>query len=301
MRNAPRLRTAAPALLSALLLALPLAPGRAGAIEPGRIVPFFKAADLEGAPVSLGDVVAARRVALLFWDWRRATSTRAMQELDRLQERYAKQGLAVVAVEGEGSTAAQVLERVEKLRAIGVRQRYTIVPDPGGRIARQFQVADTPQIFLVDGAGRVVRHFEGMRAGDEAELELRVRELLGVEVPVARAPAAAAPAVPAPAAPAAAPPRPAAPEDPARALVDKYRYFGNFHFNRGEPDKAEEYFRKLVALAPGDVAGWLRLGDACAAQNRYDQAREAWEAVQRLDPGNAEADASIRRLIRGEF
>ena len=287
-------------VLTALLttLALPVTTAAAGS---GDIVAFFKAQDLNGQPVSLGDLVSRRRVAVFFWDWRRATSTRAMQALDRLQELYGKQGLEVVAIEGEGTPTDLVLERVEKLRAIGTAQRYTIVPDPGGRIARQFRVEGTPQLFLLDGAGRIAFHLEGFRADDEAVLEQRVKEVLGILAPpVAKAPAATAPA-PAPEA-VVAPPRPTPPpENPAAAQLEKYRYFGNFHLNREEPAKAEEYFRKMVELAPNDASAWLHIGEACARQRRYDQAREAWEQVLRIEPGNREADTNIRRMIRGEY
>ncbi len=284
-----------------LLLAIVLHPAAAAvASDAGDVVPFFKCLDLQGRPVSLGNLVAGRRVAVFFWDWRRATSTRAMQVLDRLQGAYSRQGFEVVAVEGEGSTAEQVLERVEKLRAIGTAQRYTIVADPGGRIARKFRVESLPQIFLLDGAGRVFFHLEGLRAEDEAALEERVKEDLGIAPPPPARPAAPQPVPDAIAAPAQIPEK-APPEDPTAALLEKYRYFGNYHLNRDEPEKAEEYFRKYVGLSPDDTSVWLRLGESCARQRRYDQAREAWEQVLRIEPGNREADDNIRRLIRGEY
>ncbi len=285
------------------LLAIALLPAALLAADPGDLVVFFKTQDLQGQPVSLGDLVARRRVAVFFWDWRRATSARAMQAVDRLQGLYRQQGFEVVAVEGEGSTVEEVRERVEKLRAIGSAQRYTIVPDPGGRIARQFRVESTPHIFLLDGAGRVSFHLDGFRADDEPVLEARIKEGLGIAAPLPpRAPAVAAPRQAQQVAAAPEPPRERAPAaDPTAALLEKYRYFGNFHLNREEPAKAEEYFRKLVALAPNDTPAWLHIGEACARQRRYDQAREAWEQALRIEPGNREADANIRRLIRGEY
>jgi len=286
--------------LATLVVAVVSLAATAWAAGSGEIVPFFKAVDLQGRPVSLGDLVARRRVAVFFWDWRRATSTRAMQAIDRLQELYAKQGFEVVAVEGEGAAVEQVLERVEKLRAIGTAQRYTIMPDPGGRIARQFRVESTPQVFLLDGAGRVFFHLEGFRAEDAAVLEERVKERLGLADSRSQVPEAGLPRQ-APVVDAAAPPVKAPPENPTVALLEKYRYFGNYHLNRGEPEKAEEYFRKLVELTPNDVAAWLRIGEACARQRRPENAREAWEQVLRIEPGNREADANIRRLIRGEY
>jgi tetratricopeptide (TPR) repeat protein len=292
----------------AAAVALLCAGAAARATETGAVVPFFTAADLQGTPVSLGELVARRRVAVLFWDWRRATSNRALQALDRLQRTYAQQGFEVVAVEGEGSPAEQVAERVEKLRGIGNALGFAIVPDPGGRIARQFGIAGTPEVFVLDGAGRVFFHLLGFRAEDEALLEERVKERLGLaSAPAAKAePAAAAAGEQVPGT--AAAPRADAPAatvipapDSKGALLEKYRYFGNFHLNRGEAAKAEDYFRKYLALAPDDVEIWLRLGESCARQRRYDEAREAWEAALKIEPRNAEADANIRRLIRGEY
>jgi tetratricopeptide (TPR) repeat protein len=272
----------------------------------GEILPLISAPDLEGRPINLADVVARRRVALFFWDWRRATSTRAMQVLDRLAEVYGDEGLTVVAIEGEGASVEQVRERVEKLRAIGVRQRYTIVPDPGGPIGRRLGLVGTPQVLLVDGAGRVFAHFETLRADDDQELERNVRELLRIDNPVTppaqTRPQAAGVQAPGPAGRAAssAPSAPAQPGDPNQALLERWRYLGGYHLNRGEYPKAEEYFRRYVELAPREVHGWLRLGEACARQGRRDAAREAWERVLKMEPGNAEADAKIRALVRGE-
>lgn len=272
------------------------------ATDPGAVVPFFKGTDLQGRPVVLGDLIARQRVAVLFWDWRRATSVRAMQVCDLLQTRFGNQGLEVLAIEGEGSSTEVVLERVERLRAIGNAQRYTIVPDPKGSIARQFGVESTPQIFLLDGAGRVVLHLEGFKSEDEAVLEDSVKGVLGLATPAPAAPSAQ-PQEPAVAAQesAVAPARPEPAEDSTQARLEKYRYFGNYYLNKDEPAKAEEYYRRYVALAPDDASAWLQIGEACARQQRYDQAREAWEQVLRIEPRNREADANIRRLIRGEY
>lgn len=287
------------ALASLLFAAAPSS--LASAADPGTVVPFFKGTDLQGRPVVLGDLVARQRVAVLFWDWRRATSVRAMQVCDQLQARFGKQGFEVLAIEGEGSSTEVVLERVERLRVIGNAQRYTIVPDPVGSIARQFGVESTPQIFLLDGAGRVVLHLEGFRSEDEMVLEDSVKGVLGLATP-APAAASAQPKGPAVAEPeSAAPARPEPPEDSLQARLEKFRYFGNYYLNKDEPAKAEVYYRKYVALAPDDASAWLQIGEACARQQRYDQAREAWEQVLRIEPRNREADANIRRLIRGEY
>lgn len=287
----------------ALAAVLRASPAASAPRPAGEVVPYFKATDLTGRAVNLGELLATKRVAVLFWDSRRATSVRLMNALDQIYGRYAKQGLEVLAVEGEGLPAERALERVEQLRGIGTAPAYTFVPDPGGKIARLFRVEETPQLFLVDRAGRLALHLEGFRSGDEVMLEDRVKQFLGLTPPPTQAPVprAAEPR----SAPAALPVAAARPEPSAReqeqALLEKYRYFGNFHLSRGEYAKAAEYYGKYLEIAPGDVTALLRLGEAYARQGLYDKAREAWEGVLRHDPGNAEADANIRSLIRGTF
>ena len=166
-------------VLLPVLLAVLVATGPAAAHTSGEIVPFIKAADLDGRQLSLGDLVASGRVALVFWDWRRATSIRALNLLDELRTRYRSRGFEVLAIEGEGSSREGVAERVEKLRAIGTSISFPVIPDPGGRIARQFRVDATPQLFLLDGAGRIAYHLDGFRSEDEQGVVEAVRELVG--------------------------------------------------------------------------------------------------------------------------
>ena len=45
----------------------------------------------------------------------------------------------------------------------------------------------------------------------------------------------------------------------------------------------------------------LRIGQIHADSRRYEDARNAWEKILSYDPGNDEADAKLRQLIRGEF
>lgn len=270
----------------------------ASAHTVGAVVPFFRGTDLKGRPANLGELIAQKRIVVFFWDFRRATSTREMNVLDRFYREYAKQGLEILGVEGEGVGRDQVVERVEKLRLIGVEMRYIVIPDPGGRIARQFRVEKTPQTFFIDGAGRIAFHLEDFRAGEEAIIEENLKVFLGIKPPkpVTKTPRPAERA----AEPTPEPPRVPS-GNPQEILLEKYRYFGNYYANRKEPKKAEEYYRKYLEIAPDDAAIWLLLGETYATQGAYDRAREAWENVLRLEPGNAEADANIRRLIRGEY
>lgn len=65
---------------------------------------------------------------------------------------------------------------------------------------------------------------------------------------------------------------------------------------RGDPEAAERHARALVDAQPEYAVGFLRLGDALAAQGRGAEARAAYEQALRIDPTETEALVAIGRL-----
>ena len=55
--------------------------------------------------------------------------------------------------------------------------------------------------------------------------------------------------------------------------------------SRGEPQEAERLYRRLLEDQPDHVDGRANLGHLYLAQERFDEAAEAFEAVRRTDPG----------------
>jgi hypothetical protein len=59
------------------------------------------------------------------------------------------------------------------------------------------------------------------------------------------------------------------------------------------PSHLAEFQRRATALAPGDLSGWLALGEWARRHDLDTQAREAFERARQLDPDNAAAQSAL--------
>lgn len=92
--------------------------------------------------------------------------------MNALHERFADQGLEVVAVnlDKDPALVEQFLERYPA--------RFTVAYDPAGATAERFDVKGMPSSYLIDRDGQVRTVHVGFREKDRAELEARVSDLL---------------------------------------------------------------------------------------------------------------------------
>ncbi|MDX2055684.1 MAG: tetratricopeptide repeat protein [Polyangiaceae bacterium] len=65
------------------------------------------------------------------------------------------------------------------------------------------------------------------------------------------------------------------------------RLLAEVQIKLGQPEQAETTLRKVLALAPGDIDGWLTLEKTLAKLGRLEQALRALEQLVILDPTNA--------------
>jgi peroxiredoxin len=289
-------------LLATVLLGYLLLPvsGALAAGREGEILPFFKGVTTEGEKFDLKTFSRENTALIFFWNSYKTMSIREMTFLNEMQRYYHLYGLEIAAVEGTGKTGEEVKGELEKLAIIGTVPTYTVLSDPGGRLLTLFRVADIPETFLIDRAGRIIHHINGFRESDGAELERAIKERLGL------LPGSAVTS-----------PQPSpdkgtgrkegenqkrgVPVDPEQQILEKHRYFGNYYYNLGQMEQALENYREYLLVDPDTVDIQLRIGEIYAKLNDYENARKAWENVLRMDPGNREADQLLRQLFRGEF
>jgi Flp pilus assembly protein TadD len=74
------------------------------------------------------------------------------------------------------------------------------------------------------------------------------------------------------------------------------RELGSQQLDAQDPAGAERRLRRAVELAPADGEAWKLLARAQEAQDRLDQAREAWQRALVADPADAEALLSAGQL-----
>jgi tetratricopeptide (TPR) repeat protein len=279
----------------ALMWLTPLMPAEAAGRE-GEIVPFFKSRDTGGVALDLKGMARENNaVVLFFWHSYKTMSIREMNFLNDMHRYYNLYGMEVLGIEGSGKERAGVIEELDKLAIIGTKPVYPIVPDPGGRLAVQYGVKEIPETFIIGRGGRIIYHLSGFREEDRAGLETRIKEILNL--------------LPAPVKPEhSAPVKRSVPQrkvtvsvDPVQQKMEKCSYFGRYYLNLGDLDQALEHYRQCVEIDADDIETQLKIGEVYARKKDYERAREAWERVLELDPGNSEAGALIRKLVRGEF
>ena len=80
--------------------------------------------------------------------------------------------------------------------------------------------------------------------------------------------------------------------------ADAVRLLARVEQMLNRPGQALEMYRRLTELQPGDLAGWMMLGDMLLILQRPSDARSAFENALILDPNNQEARQRLN-LVRG--
>ncbi len=138
----------------ALGAALFLAGASLAAAGKGDLAPEVQLKDSKGKPFSLA-ALKGQVVVVDFWASWCGPCRKSMPELDKLQDRFADQGVKVVGISLDEETAAvgSFLEQVPV--------RFTILQDATGRTGEAFSVVAMPTTFLIDREGRIAARFEG--------------------------------------------------------------------------------------------------------------------------------------------
>jgi tetratricopeptide (TPR) repeat protein len=236
-----------------------------------------------------------------------------MAFLNELHRAWRDRGLLVLAVEAGRNDGPQIAEDLEKMRNIDLVPEFPILPDPRGSICDLFGVRAVPVTYILGKEGRILLRLTEFSDARKPTLEAAVEEAVTGRRPEAsQAPAEGSGFPPLlPSSPAGLPEEAPSITRAAKARqeadagrgedLEKNRYFADFHYNRGEFDKAEGYYLRVVDIDPRNIEARLRLGDIFIKRKDRVRARQTWEEILRIDPRNAEAADYLRRLNRGDF
>jgi len=144
------LKTILGSLIACVVLAFTASLADAGAVRVGDELPVATLTDWEGTAVQLTAPRAGVMVIDFWASWCEACRT-ALPELNAIGQRYAADGLQVVAV------------NIDKRRAPAdaFLQTYMSAPammllrDPGGEILARYGAAGMPALYVIDQAGLV--------------------------------------------------------------------------------------------------------------------------------------------------
>jgi thiol-disulfide isomerase/thioredoxin len=159
--------------LSLLIAALfALAAFHAAAAAIGDAAPAFSLPTAAGEAVSL-EKLRGKVVYVDFWASWCAPCKRSFPWMNDMQAKYGPRGLAIVAinVDRKRADADRFLEQAPA--------RFSVVYDSAGVTPAAYGVRAMPSSYLIDASGRVVDVELGFREERKAELEQRIRALVG--------------------------------------------------------------------------------------------------------------------------
>jgi peroxiredoxin len=138
---------------AALLLAL-AAPAPAQPLKPGAAAPDFalpSAAD--GKPVALKDLLAKNKaVAVIFVATKCPVSNAYNERMAALGKEYAARGIALVGINSNKTEPAAEVAGHAKSHGF----TFWVVKDEGNKVADLYGATKTPEVYLLDPAGKLI-------------------------------------------------------------------------------------------------------------------------------------------------
>jgi peroxiredoxin len=150
--------------------------------EITRIEPGGRAPDAKVLNVASGDTVGIRdyrgQVVLLnLWATWCAPCLEEMPSMERLYQELGPEGLKVVAVSIDQELNGEGVRRWTEERGF----TFTILQDRSGKIQQTYQTTGTPESFVLDKRGVIVKKVIGAIAWDHPAQKALFRRLLAAE------------------------------------------------------------------------------------------------------------------------
>lgn len=164
---------AAVLLLAGMGVAAAAAPGDIVMANPPKGMPELTFGDQDGRPLTLGDF-QGKVVVLDYWATWCAPCRAEFPELDRLQERLAGQGLAVVPVSLDRGGRRSVDKFYDEMHVAHLGKYL----DPANANVQALGLRGLPTTLIIDRQGREVARVEGGAAWEGPEIGQLLEALL---------------------------------------------------------------------------------------------------------------------------
>ncbi|HEY3346920.1 MAG TPA: redoxin domain-containing protein [Nitrospirota bacterium] len=142
-------------------------------VEPGQTPPDFTLKDTAGRDVSLS-AKGGSVVVVAFVKPDQDASQKAMADLQKIQDKFGKRGVSVLAVVSEMGEQAQLKDVVEKNKIT-----YPILLDDGRKVYGQWGAFLYPTTGVIDKTGKMILHVPSHNRKYQETLEGNIRLALG--------------------------------------------------------------------------------------------------------------------------
>ena len=143
------------ALLCLILLAVTAGVALAEGPAIGAAAPAFSLTTIDGKPFSLADAEKANSAVVLVFVSTNCPYSNAYNDRMRdIAAAYAKKGVLFVGI--NSNTSETVQDAVDHAKKHG--HTFTIVKDPGNKVADLYDAKRTPEAFVIDKSGKLVYH-----------------------------------------------------------------------------------------------------------------------------------------------
>lgn len=155
---------------------------RPSLLEPGSMAPVMTLKDMNGTALDLGDFIGQVTTVISFWSIYCDRCVDEMLSLQKLENKYRGQGLAIIAVNEDIQVPVdriqRFLDRLEKFRG---EISYPLIYDEKSKLFNSFGASTLPILVLIDKAGRIVGYYHGFDSSNENELLSLIEDLVAME------------------------------------------------------------------------------------------------------------------------
>jgi len=120
----------------------------------GTVLDDFKLPDVDGTERTLKSVTGKNGAVMIFISVQCPVSNAYNERMQKLADDYKARGVNVVGI---NSNATEPVEAV-KAHAGDKHFTFTILKDPGNKIADRLGATRTPEAYLIDASGKLVYH-----------------------------------------------------------------------------------------------------------------------------------------------
>ena len=139
-------------------------------------LPKMKLKDLNNKRQELNQYYSDGPILMNFWNLACEPCKKEMKELNKLHQKYEKQGFEVVSINIDNTRS------MSKVKSYVNSQKYafTVLSDPRAELFRKMGGKVMPFVIIVDSTGEIENRHVGYNPGDEKELEKEILHLLAV-------------------------------------------------------------------------------------------------------------------------